>query len=189
MSRQPAGGSLDRLAAAQRVIRAIWRGPKPVLAAVEGFAVGAGAALACACDRVVAASDATFSTAFTGVGLGGDMGIFASLSARAGAAAAKQLMMLPRRLTAAECAVAGARRRAREPGAALAAAVADAEILAAGAAPGAGRHQEHAVPRQAAPEELLDAEIELQAALMDTDDFAEGIAAFAERLLPVFRGR
>ncbi len=189
MRRQPAADSLDRLAAAQRVIRAIWRGPKPVLAAVEGFAVGAGAALACACDRVVAASDATFSTAFTGVGLGGDMGIFASLSARAGAAAAKQLMMLPRRLTAAEALSLGLADVLAEPGAALAAAVADAEVLAAGPPLALAGIKRMLSRWQAAPEELLDAEIELQAALMDTDDFAEGIAAFAERRPPVFRGR
>lgn len=45
MRRQPADGNRARLQAAQRVIRAIWNGPKPVLAAVEGYAAGAGASL------------------------------------------------------------------------------------------------------------------------------------------------
>jgi enoyl-CoA hydratase/carnithine racemase len=43
MRRQPADGNRARIQAAQRVVRAIWNGPKPVLAAVEGYAAGAGA--------------------------------------------------------------------------------------------------------------------------------------------------
>ena len=71
MKRMPIEPAIERIDLAQRVIRAIWSTPKPVLAAVEGSAYGAGTALAAACDRVVAASDATFATTFTNVGLGG----------------------------------------------------------------------------------------------------------------------
>jgi enoyl-CoA hydratase/carnithine racemase len=39
------------------------------------------------------------------------------------------------------------------------------------------------------PREILEREVDMQARLMDTDDFAEGIAAFAARRKPVFRGR
>src|SRR6202012_1579286 len=81
MQRMPAERALERVHLAQRVIRAIWATPKPVLAAVEGAAYGAGAALAAACDRVVAARDATFATTFTNIGLAGDMGAFVSLPA------------------------------------------------------------------------------------------------------------
>lgn len=189
MRRQPADGNRARLQAAQRVIRAIWNGPKPVLAAVEGYAAGAGASLALACDRVVAAEDATFVMSFTRVGIAGDMGIFASLPARAGIAAARQLMMLPRRVTGREAVDLGLADTMAEPGRALAVALADAETIAAGPPLALAGIKSMLSRWQASPEELLDAEIELGAALMDTDDFAEGIAAFAERRTPVFRSR
>ena len=76
-----------------------------------------------------------------------------------------------------------------EPGEALGAAIADAEVLAAGPPLALAGIKSMLSRWQASPEELLDAEIELGAALMDTDDFAEGTAAFAQRRTPVFRGR
>ena len=94
MHRMPPERALERIELAQRVIRAIWNTPKPVLAAVEGSAYGAGTALAAACDRVVAARDATFATTFTNVGLAGDMGASVSLPARVGVARARQMLML-----------------------------------------------------------------------------------------------
>src|ERR1700749_1627537 len=76
-------------------------GTKPVLAAVEGPAFGAGLALALACDRIVAAADARFGAAFTRIGLAGDMGIMATLPERLGAARAKQFLMFAEQATAA----------------------------------------------------------------------------------------
>src|ERR1700739_4391637 len=102
MQRMSAERALDRVQLAQRVIRAIWNTPKPVLAAVEGSAYGAGTALAAACDRVIAARDVTFATTFTNVGVAGDMGTFVSLPARVGAARARQMLMLPGPITAPE---------------------------------------------------------------------------------------
>ena len=99
MRRMGPDETVPRAEAAQRVIRAIWGSEKPVLAAVEGAAFGAGVSLAAACDRVVASEEAVFGTAFTGVGLAGDMGLFSSLPARVGPAVARQLMLLPRRLS------------------------------------------------------------------------------------------
>lgn len=189
MQRQSAERSRARVQAAQRVVRAIWGGPKPVLAAVEGFAVGAGAALAMACDRVVAAADATFALGFTGVGLAGDMGLFASLPARAGIGVARQLMLLPRRLSSQEAQQLGLTDRLVESGQALTAAIEDAAVIATGPplALAGIKGMLAAWPR--APLQVLEDEVDLQASLMDTDDFAEGIAAFSERRRPAFRGR
>jgi enoyl-CoA hydratase/carnithine racemase len=189
MRRQGAEAIRTRTQAVQRVVRAIWTGPKPVLAAVEGYAVGAGAALALACDRVVAAADSTFAMSFTGVGIAGDTGIFASLPARAGAGVARQLMLLPRRLTGQEALRLGLADAVAEPGRALASALDDAEAIAAGPPLALAGIKAMLARWPADPGEILEWEVDLQAKLMDTDDFAEGIAAFRERRKPVFRGR
>lgn len=188
MRRQPPEETVPRLQAAQRVVRAIWDGPKPVVAAVEGFAFGAGAALAIACDRVVAAADATFAMAFTGVGLAGDMGIFASLPARVGPARARQLMLLPRRLGGPEAHQIGLVDRLCDPGQALAIALEDAAAIVAGPPLAIAEIRAMLAGWPRDPGETLDREVAAAARLFDTDDFSEGIAAFRQRRPPVFRG-
>ncbi|MFZ2174900.1 MAG: enoyl-CoA hydratase-related protein [Rhodococcus sp. (in: high G+C Gram-positive bacteria)] len=189
MDRQSAEKTVARAQAAQRVIRAIWGGTKPVLAAVEGFAFGAGVSLAMACDRVVASEEAVLSTAFTGVGLAGDMGIFHSLPSRVGPAVARQVMMLPRRLSAVEGYELGMVDETVPAGTALERALADAELIAA-APPLALREMKWIWGHGGvSPMDLLNLEVEAQARLFDTEDFAEGVEAFAAKRKPVFRGR
>jgi 2-(1,2-epoxy-1,2-dihydrophenyl)acetyl-CoA isomerase len=69
---------------------------KPVIAAVNGVAAGAGLSLALACDFRVAADSASLNTAFTGVALSCDTGISWTLQRLVGAARALDLLMLPR---------------------------------------------------------------------------------------------
>ncbi|MGH3804804.1 MAG: enoyl-CoA hydratase/isomerase family protein, partial [Pseudonocardiaceae bacterium] len=189
MERQEPAKTVPRAQAAQRVIRAIWTGGKPVIAAVEGAAFGAGVSLAMACDRVVAGEDAVLSTAFTGVGLAGDMGIFSSLPARVGPATARQLMLLPRRLSGVEARALGMVDETVTAGTALECALADADLIAA-APPLAIREMKQLWNGWAGPPlDMLDWEVQAQARLFDTDDFAEGIAAFGEKRRPAFIGR
>ena len=82
------------LKTAHRLVRAIVDAEKPVLAAVEGYAFGAGLSLATASDLVVAADNAKFCAAFARVGLVPDMGLFFTLAQRVGAPQAKRLIML-----------------------------------------------------------------------------------------------
>ncbi len=180
----------ERAQLAQRVIRAIWNTPKPVIAAVEGAAFGAGAALAAACDRVVAARNARFATTFTNVGLAGDMGSFASLPRRVGVAKARQMFLLPEPFTADTGQAWGLVDQIAEPGEALAVAHADAARLAAGPAAAYGAIKTLlAVAPTLAPLEVLDLEAAHQARLFGSDDFAEGIAAFREKRRPSFGTR
>jgi enoyl-CoA hydratase/carnithine racemase len=187
MERMAPQEALERAQLAQRLIRAIWSTEKPVIAAVEGAAYGAGAALAAACDRVVAARDARFATTFTAVGLAGDMGAYVSLPARVGVARARQMLMLPTPIPAEEALSIGLVDALAEPGAALDAALQDASRLAAAPAKALGVIKSLlAVAPGLSPFNVLDREAAHQAALFGSDDFAEGIAAFREKRRAVF---
>ncbi|HEX3899291.1 MAG TPA: enoyl-CoA hydratase-related protein [Mycobacteriales bacterium] len=189
MQRQAPELTRPRAEAAQRVVRAIWDGEKPVVAAVEGPALGAGLSLALACDRIVAATNAQFGAAFANVGLAGDMGIFATLPARLGAATAKQMLMLPGRITAPAAYDIGLIDALAEPGAALTGALADAHRLAAGPPLALAAIKSLLSQPGADRDAILDRELETQAELFDTADFAEAVAAFADRRTPEFRGQ
>jgi enoyl-CoA hydratase/carnithine racemase len=187
MERMAPDEALERVQLAQRVIRAIWSTGKPVIAAVEGAAFGAGTALAAACDRVVAARDARFATTFTAVGLSGDMGAFVSLPTRVGVARARQMLLLPKPIPAQEALDIGLVDALAEPGAALEAALVDATRLAEGPAEAnAAIKSMLAVAPGLSPFDVLDREAAQQAALFGSDDFAEGIAAFREKRPAVF---
>ena len=86
-------GARRRLGIIHGIVRRIAAGPKPVIAAVEGAAFGAGLALATASDVVVADAGAKFCASFAKVGLMPDAGLIWSLPPRVGLGTAKRMML------------------------------------------------------------------------------------------------
>lgn len=112
------------------VVRTMINGPKPVVAAVEGHAFGAGFSLACATDYVVAAANAKFCAAFIKIGLMPDTGLLWTLPKRVGATKARELMLLASEVDGTEALRIGIANRVAEPGQALAQAIEVAAQLA-----------------------------------------------------------
>jgi enoyl-CoA hydratase/carnithine racemase len=105
------------------LVRALRDCPKPVIAAVEGGAAGAGLSLALACDMVVAADDAFFSMAYVKVGLSPDGGATAFLARCMSRQLLTELCLLGERVPAARLYALGAINRLTAPGQALAGAL------------------------------------------------------------------
>ena len=170
-------------------IRAIRALEKPVLAAVNGAAAGAGLSLACACDVRIASEAATFVPGFVGIGLVPDSGGTWFLHRLLGFARAFEWMTSNRRLTAAEALEWGLVSEV-VPADDFAGRVAELAAwwaaLPTKAVGGTKRLFEHAY--DASLEEQLALEAELQQAATGTADFAEGVAAFLEKRPPLFSG-
>jgi 2-(1,2-epoxy-1,2-dihydrophenyl)acetyl-CoA isomerase len=172
------------------LVRAIRDLPKPVIAAVNGVAAGAGVSLALACDLVYAAEEARFIQAFVRIGLVPDSGSTRTLVRALGRHRAAQLIFSGDPLSAAE---------ARDAG--LVAAVVPADQLAATvreAAAGLAAAPTRALAlakrlMNAAEDATLDESLATEAALQElagrTEDHAEGVAAFGEKREPRFVGR
>jgi 2-(1,2-epoxy-1,2-dihydrophenyl)acetyl-CoA isomerase len=169
-----------------RAIRAL---DKPVIAAVNGAAAGAGMSLACACDIRIAADSASFIPAFINIGLIPDSGGSYFVTRILGPARAFEWLTSGKKLTAAEAHAWGLVSEVVEAGG-LAARAADlAAQLADMPTRGIGmtkRLLDSAVG--ASLEEQLEREAQLQAAATQTEDFREGVAAFLEKRPPKFSG-
>ncbi|MFZ2739746.1 MAG: enoyl-CoA hydratase [Burkholderiaceae bacterium] len=103
--------------------------PKPVIAAVEGAAVGAGFSLALACDLIIAASNAVFAMAYSNIALSPDGGASWSLSRALPRQLASQLLMCGERISAQRLHDLGVVNQVAQPGQALVDALALAERL------------------------------------------------------------
>ena len=172
------------------LIRALRDLPKPVIAAVNGVAAGAGVSLALACDLVYAAEEATFIQAFVRIGLVPDSGSTRSLVRTLGRHRAAQLIFSGEPLSAAEAHAAGL-VNVLLPAAELMDAVSQAATRLAQAPTRAIGYAKRLI--QAAEDGTLEESLALEAQLQDlagrTEDHAEGVAAFAEKREPRFVGR
>jgi enoyl-CoA hydratase/carnithine racemase len=169
--------------------RLIIRGETPVIAAVEGFAAGAGLCVAAACDIVVAARTARFMSTFNKVGMFADFGGVWSLPARMGLGRAKLLMMSGRPLDAEAAERQGLVDLVAEPGQALKEALALAHDIAKTAPLSNGYIKAVLAQGPRSLEEVMAAEADAQGVLAGTEDFAEGVRAFLEKRTPKFQAR
>ena len=172
------------------IITGIRRMPKPVVAAVNGPAVGIGLSLALAADLVIAAESAYLLLAFVNIGLVPDGGSSLLVPSRVGFARAAEMAMLGERIPAPKALDWGLINRVAADDALVAESDALLERLANGptlAYAGAKRQLNHWLYGRMA--EQLEFEAAVQQELVGSPDFAEGVAAFVERRPAVFRGR
>lgn len=163
---------------------------KPVVAAVNGMAAGAGAGLAFACDFRIAASSAGFLLAFANVGLSLDSGVSWTLPRLVGQARATALALLAEPINAESALEMGLVNAVVDPERVLDTAQELATRLAAGPTAAYGAIKESI--RYAATATLADAlakEDELQSAMGRTEDHRNATAAFVNKQQPTFAGR
>lgn len=171
------------------IITALAGMPKPVIAAVNGMAAGAGAGLAFACDFRIASKGAGFLLAFANVGLTLDSGVSWMLPRLIGAARATALALLAEPVTADAALDMGLVNAVVEPDHVLPAAHELAARLAAGptAAYGAIKASLAYAASSTLPESLAK-EAELQNAMGATEDHLNATNAFVAKQKPVFQG-
>jgi 2-(1,2-epoxy-1,2-dihydrophenyl)acetyl-CoA isomerase len=172
------------------IVTALVTMEKPVIAAVNGVAAGAGASLAFACDLRVLADTAGFNLAFANIALSCDTGSSFTLQRLVGRAKAIELLYFPRTVRADEALTLGLATRV-VPAGELADVVGDlARRLAAGPTLALGAMRQSL--RYAADhtfEEAVANESVQMARTGATEDHAAAVAAFLAKEQPVFRGR
>jgi 2-(1,2-epoxy-1,2-dihydrophenyl)acetyl-CoA isomerase len=164
--------------------------PKPIVAAVNGVAAGAGANIALACDVVVSSASASFIQAFSKIGLIPDSGGTFTLPRLIGMQRASALMMLGDKVSAADALQMGMLYKVfddlvfAEESKKIAAILSQMPTKALG-------YIKHALNQSAANtiSEQLQLEDEYQQKASSTEDFKEGVAAFLEKRAPVYTGQ
>ena len=164
--------------------------PKPVVAAINGPAVGIACSLALSCDLVVAAESAYLLLAFASIGLVPDGGATALIAARAGAGRAAEMALLGERVTAARALRWGLVNSVL-PDDEFDAGVSElVDRLAAGPTKAyAGAKRQLHEWMYSGLDEQLALEAELQQEMAASEDFTEGVNAFVDKRDAVFEGR
>lgn len=198
------GGNLSELAAMNRdrlraiydvdstadMVRNIYNVKKPVIAAINGPAFGAGIATAMACDILIASDAASFGFSFTGLGFCPDSGSTWFLTRRVGYNKACEILFSAKTLKADELLSLGLVNTVVPADELLAVTAKMAGRIAAG--PSVALMLQKRVMRNAVSasfEQNRDYEAVSQIFASQTDDCAEGLAAALEKRRPDFKGR
>ena len=172
------------------ILTTLRRMPKPVVAAINGPAVGIGCSLALTCDLLLAAESAYMLLAFVNIGLVPDGGALALMSARAGAGRAIQMAMLGERVAAADLLRAGLVDAVLPDDEFHDGVLATLDRLATGPTQSyAGSKRQVNAWTYADLEAQLELEASIQQEMAHSADFREGVAAFLAKRPPNFCGR
>ncbi len=181
--------SRQRLAVLQGIVRQITTGPKPVIAAVEGVAFGAGLSTAIACDYVIVGEGARLGAAFGKIGLAPDCGLLWSLPQRIGLSRSRDLIFTGRPMDASSAADIGMADFLVPTGLALTQALAKAREYLDTAPLSIAATKAALAELPSDLEQAFKIELHQQPLLSSTVDHAEARVAFMAKRKPVFIGR
>lgn len=175
---------------AHEATRAVYEFPKPIIAAVNGPARGAGTEMALACDMMLMAEGATIALPETGLGTFVGGGVTYLLPQLVGPAKAKELVYTGRVLDGREAVESGLALAAHPQDRLMDEAASLARLLADRAPVSLTLAKEH-LQRGPDLDYVTALELEAEAILtcMDTDDWREGVRAFGEKRKPRFKGK
>jgi 2-(1,2-epoxy-1,2-dihydrophenyl)acetyl-CoA isomerase len=186
--RTPAA-ALARMGRNHRWLIPLLTADKPIVSAVNGFAVGAGFSLALTGDVVVASENALFKAGFPRIGLAPDLGLAYTLPRAVGMNQAGDILLTNKDVGAEEALRLGIATRLCARGSLIETALSIASNLSAGPAFAYGLTKQLLRRTFDGPlEAFLEAEAAAQALAFGSKDFAEGVEAFASKRKPVFTG-
>ena len=170
-------------------LKAIAECRHPTVAAIQGACVGGGLEIACACDLRIAGESARFGAPIMKLGFSMAPNELAGVVALAGPATVLEILLEGRLLGSAEALNKGLVTRVVSDAEVISEANASARRIAAGAPLVARAHKQLVRRLMAAADSLSAEEVSASFAYLESADYAEGMAAFLAKRIPVFRGK